>query len=105
LTAQAWPGNVRELMNRVERAAILAGPDGRMGAGLFAGAGAALPLAAGQPPFSRERDPEAWLAEEERWRARELLRLCGGDRKWASRLLGIPASRLAEMLEETAAGS
>ncbi len=101
LSSQPWPGNVRELMNRIERAAILAKADGRMGVELFALPGGAPALASPTPPFAGEDDPEAWLEAEGRWRARELMRRCRGDRKRAARLLGISPARLAELLGES----
>jgi DNA-binding NtrC family response regulator len=100
LTAQAWPGNVRELMNRVERAAILAGAGGRMGVDLFAAQGTAPALAPPNLLFAGEDDPEAWLEAEGRWRAREVLRRCKGDRKRAARLLEVSAARMAELVGE-----
>jgi len=100
LKDQPWPGNVRELMNRVERAAILAGPDGKMPPELFAAAGPSQGGMSPTVPFGVLADPEAWLEAEGRWRAGEVLRLCGGDHKRAARLLGITASRLTELTEE-----
>jgi transcriptional regulator with GAF, ATPase, and Fis domain len=93
-----WPGNVRELMNRLERAAILAPPDGVVGPGLLA-LETAPPGGSPPPAPGSAADPERWLREEERWRARELLRLCGGDRRRAARLLDWPPSRLEAVLK------
>ncbi|MGC8762639.1 MAG: sigma-54-dependent transcriptional regulator [Acidobacteriota bacterium] len=98
LAAYRWPGNVRELMNRLERAAILAPPDGRVGPALLALE--ASPSSESPPPAPESTpDPERWLQEEERWRARELLRLCGGDRRRTARLLEWPLSRLEAALK------
>ncbi len=94
---QSWPGNIRELMNRLERAAILAGPDGRLTLDLLQPGG---PVAAPAGPAFPGGDPEAWLADESRWRARELVRLCGGDQKRAARMLGLAHPALQRLLEK-----
>ncbi len=100
LKDQPWPGNVRELMNRLERAAILCGADGLMEAGLFGGSTSEPSSAQAPPPFPAAGDPEAWLAAEERWRAAQVLRLCGGEGRRAARLLGISSGRLARLVGE-----
>jgi DNA-binding NtrC family response regulator len=98
--AQPWPGNVRELANRLERAAILAGADGRITAeGLGAGAGAPAGAGPAPPPAFPEGDAEAWLEAEARWRCREVVRRCGGDRRRAARLLGMSPTALQRALE------
>lgn len=98
LVSQPWPGNVRELMNRIERAAILAEADGAITPAILAGGGGVFSPALGGPRFSSLQDPEEWLREEERWRAVEILRRCGGDRRRAARILGITPLRMNELL-------
>jgi DNA-binding NtrC family response regulator len=96
--ARPWPGNVRELMNNLERAAILAPTGGVIGPQLFK-EGSPAPAVPSRMSFQDLSDPEAWLQAETAWRARELLRRCGGDRRRASRLLGVSQARLDELLE------
>ncbi|MEW5763900.1 MAG: sigma-54-dependent transcriptional regulator [Acidobacteriota bacterium] len=103
MKSQPWPGNVRELMNRVERGAILAPADGLIGPEILAG-GRMPPPGGTDPPPVQEEDPEAWLEAEERWRAREVLRRCGGDRRRAARLLDWTGSRLEAALAKEEAG-
>ena len=98
LVSQPWPGNVRELMNRIERAAILAEADGAITSAILAGGGGGAPPSVGVPEFSSLQDPEEWLREEERWRAVEILRRCGGDRRRAARILGLTPVRMNELL-------
>ena len=71
-----------------------------MGVSLFAPDGPAPGARAGAPPPAAEADPEARLRAEERWRAAEILRRCGGDRKRAARLLGLSAQKLCQLLDE-----
>ena len=97
LAAQPWPGNVRELMNRIERASILAGPDGVIDAPALE-----LPVEPAQalrvpPALAGLEDPERWLEAEGRWRAGEVLRRCGGDLRRAARLLGLPIQQVEEI--------
>lgn len=97
LAAQPWPGNVRELMNRIERACILAGPDGLIDTPALeppSEAAAAFPAPSALEGIAQ---PEAWLEAEGRWRAGEVLRRCGGDMRRAARLLGLPMGALEEM--------
>jgi len=100
---QPWPGNVRELANRLERAAIMAGPGELLTAEALRGFGSAVPPApesgTGTLDLAAE-DPEAWLVAETRWRAREVFRRCGGDRRRAARLLGWTPAALQKALEE-----
>ena len=98
LVSQPWPGNVRELMNRIERAAILAEADGAITPAILAGGGGGTSPSVGVPEFSSLQDPEEWLREEERWRAVEILRRCGGDRRRAARILGLTPVRMNELL-------
>lgn len=100
LSDQPWPGNVRELMNRIERAAILCSRTGCLGLDLFQGSGASQAGPPGSLSFSGETDPERWLLAEGRWRAEQVLRLTGGDRRKAARLLGVTGPRLSEILGE-----
>jgi DNA-binding NtrC family response regulator len=97
LVSQPWPGNVRELMNRIERASILAGPEGVIDAPALE-----LPQVPAQGPdvasgLAGIEDPEAWLEAEASWRAGEVLRRCGGDLRRAARLLGLPMQKMEEM--------
>lgn len=96
-SARPWPGNVRELMNNLERAAILAGPEGTIGPQLFREPLPGPPGAVGRA-LQDIGDPEAWLQAEAVWRARELLKRCGGDRRRTSRLLGLTQAKLDELL-------
>lgn len=96
LRSRAWPGNVRELMNNLERAAILAPPHGSIAPGLFREGGGIA--SAASLSFQELADPERWLEGETIWRAKELLRRCGGDKKRAARILGFPLSKLEELL-------
>ncbi len=100
LTRQDWPGNVRELMNHIERAAILAGPDGTITTDLLMSGetGARVGSSAGLP-FGLIDDPEAWLHAETAWRASEVLRRCGGDKMRAARILGVPKTKLEDLLK------
>ena len=100
LEGQAWPGNVRELMNRIERAAILSDRNGRIGLEHFQGATIGPPKSVRSLPPAGEKDPEAWLALESKWRAREVVGRCAGDRRRAARVLGLTATKLAEALSE-----
>ena len=87
MAAQEWPGNVRELMNRIERAAILAGKDGSIGPEPFAGP---RQTAGTDPPPPVHGDPEAFLEAEKAWRVRQVAKLCGGDLSRAARIAGLP---------------
>ncbi len=94
LQGQPWPGNVRELFNRIERAAILSSGSlveleelkGRRKEG------------EGTPDFLSEQDPEKWITSEARWRASEVLKRTGGDKKKAAALLGMTAQKLDDIL-------
>lgn len=92
LESQPWPGNVRELVNRIERAALLA--DGPIGPELLQGGRGAAPPDTPDTLRGFPADPEEWLQAEERWRAAEVLRRCGGDLRRAARLLGVTAETL-----------
>ena len=96
LESQPWPGNVRELVNRLERAAILS--SGEIGPGDLSTGSASRPSDMPASLFDYPNDPEGWMEMEERWRAGEVLKRCGGDSKRASRLLGITRERLEKLL-------
>ena len=86
LTAYDWPGNVRELKNAVERAATLAGGDGRLTVERFA-----LPATA-TPQLDRggfRAAKRSMVANWERDRLRELLERSGGNVAEAARLGGV----------------
>ena len=97
LESQPWPGNVRESINRIERAAILA--EGPIGPENLQGPSGAGPPRGRTPAPDGPDDPEAWLAEEARWRAAELLRRCQGDIRRASRILGIRQDQYQRLLQ------
>jgi DNA-binding NtrC family response regulator len=103
MASQPWAGNVRELMNRVERGAILAPADGRIAPEVLSG-GRLPPPGGAAAPLPQEEDPEAWLEAEEGWRAREVLRRCGGDRRRAARLLDWTGARLEAALAKREPG-
>ncbi len=90
MASQPWPGNVRELMNRIERAAILCGHDGKIGPEAFERPVFGTGPSGGDGPPLPHGDPEAFLEAEKAWRVRQVARLCGGDLKRAARLLGVP---------------
>jgi DNA-binding NtrC family response regulator len=96
LESQPWPGNVRELVNRIERAAILA--DGPIGPDLLQSGARQAPAGAPEVLLGHPSDPEGWLAAEERWRAAEVLRRCGGDARRAARILGIKGELFQRLL-------
>jgi DNA-binding NtrC family response regulator len=99
LSRHPWPGNIRELINRVERASILA--DTRVDVEHLEGKGGEVERSSQLPTdlFGHEGDPESWLDAERRWRAAQVLNRCGGERRRASRLLGMKADELEKLLE------
>jgi two-component system response regulator HydG len=102
LVAHRWPGNVRELRNVIERAAILSGdervirPDHlliqRRGATNDSDAG-------GDIRFPRSGKT---LRAVEREAIQIALRITGGNRSAAARMLGISRPRLARKLKDAA---
>ncbi|NMC00608.1 MAG: sigma-54-dependent Fis family transcriptional regulator [Thermoanaerobaculaceae bacterium] len=95
LKNQNWRGNVRELFNRIERAAILAQKD-EIDADDLKGRAKDEDLL---EQFLGIEDPEAWIKEETKWRVKEILKKCQGDKKRAASTLGIPASKIDEIIK------
>jgi two-component system response regulator HydG len=95
LEAYGWPGNVRELENVVERVVVLA-RDGRIEAE------ALPPQVGGIKPASRSAILELIgvpLDEVERRLLDETLRITGGNKTQAAKLLGIDVRTVARKLE------
>lgn len=95
LKNQNWRGNVRELFNRIERAAILAQKD-EIDADDLKGRAKDEDFL---EQFGGIEDPEAWIKEETKWRVKEVLKRCQGDKKRAASILGIPASKIDEIIK------
>ncbi|MBI3268072.1 MAG: sigma 54-dependent Fis family transcriptional regulator [Planctomycetes bacterium] len=96
LAQYAWPGNVRELRNVLERAVILAeGPDLSI-ADLPLEVQAGLPAGDGPEPLA--------LRELERRQILRVLRMTGGNKKEAARLLGIDRKTLHARVKEYGVG-
>jgi DNA-binding NtrC family response regulator len=98
LQAHAWPGNVRELRHAVERASGLAGP--------FTPVLNEEAFEFLLTPNNVTRTPELELgsavlslSEMERVLILKALRLSGGNRAKAAKILGIARSTLFEMLK------
>ncbi len=94
LIKENFPGNVRELFNRIERAAILVKGDVIKEEDLR---GRAKP-----DPLTNLlsiEDPEEFLKEELKWRIKEVLKRCDGDKKRACELLKIPVSKIEDLLK------
>jgi two-component system response regulator HydG len=101
LTAYSWPGNVRQLLNVVQNMVVMAGPedgpldirhipdDIRMGDE----EGAPEPSGAGSLAGTS-------LEQIEKRAIRETLRLTGGNREHAAKLLGIGERTLYRKLKE-----
>jgi DNA-binding NtrC family response regulator len=103
-----WPGNVRELQNALERAAVLS-HDGLIGlSGLppaVLAARALAPAAAGGTRGERPRAAvERSLAVVEREHIDAVLRLTGGHKARAARILGIGTSTLWRKLKAGSRG-
>ena len=94
MLSYGWPGNIRELRRRMKRAVLLAeGP-------LIRCADLGLEKDVGQAV--RDGDPLPALNGEtgERWRIREALKRCGGNKKEAARLLGIDRATLYRRIKK-----
>ena len=94
LIKENFPGNVRELFNRIERAAILVKGDVIKEEDLKG--------RAKTDPFVNLlsiEDPEEFLKEELKWRIKEVLKRCDGDKKRVCELLKIPVSKIEELLK------
>lgn len=94
MLSYGWPGNIRELRRRMKRAVLLAeGP-------LIRCADLGLEKDVGQAV--RDGDPLPTLNGEtgERWRIREALKRCGGNKKEAARLLGIDRATLYRRIKK-----
>ncbi len=90
LMRHAWPGNVRELQNVIESAAILsAGPT-------IAVEAIAIGPARPDDPIADAIGRRSSLAQLEERYIREVLRLTGGNRSEAARILGINRKTLLE---------
>jgi DNA-binding NtrC family response regulator len=95
LKSQNWKGNVRELFNRIERAAILAQKD-EIDADDLKGKAKDEDFL---EQFLGIEDPEAWIKEETKWRVKEILKRCQGDKKRAASVLGISASKIDDIIK------
>jgi DNA-binding NtrC family response regulator len=103
LAAHDWPGNVRELEHTVGRAAAVANgpvigtddlPAEVLGGVRYGDSGIAATPASIYP-----------MAEMKRRHARECLRICGGDRKKAARMLGIHVKTLDSLTRVQGGGA
>jgi len=98
LSSHPWPGNVRELRNVVERAALLAGAEPRIGPEhvlLDEDGGERPPGAASPGPR-----PAIDEASDERARIEDALAECGGNQTRAAELLGISRRTLVNWIEK-----
>jgi transcriptional regulator with PAS, ATPase and Fis domain len=113
LRAYAWPGNVRELKNVMERALVLADPNGRLGVEAlpFERLERTPPPAAGDAPArpagAADRAPAgaSWRdqkAAEEKQAICDALARCAGNQTRAAELLGMPRRTLCAKLKEYA---
>jgi len=90
LMRHAWPGNVRELQNVIESAAILeTGPE-------IATEAIAIGQTQSHDPIAEAIGRRYSLAQLEERYIREVLRLTGGNRSEAARILGINRKTLLE---------
>ena len=101
LHTHRWPGNVRELRNVIERAAILSGDERTIHPEhlLIQRRGDAMP---GGDSIGEIRMPKTGktLAAIEREAIQIALRITGGNRSAAARLLGISRPRLARKMRD-----
>ena len=101
--AYDWPGNIRQLRNFVETMVVLdtdgsLGPDDlppELDSAPAAAAAADLPALGGASPMIGQP-----LAEIERWAIEETLKLTGGNREEAAKVLGIGARTLYRRLDQ-----
>jgi len=93
LRAYPWPGNVRELQNAVERAVILAPPEGSLQADDFP-----APSSAADDTSVLPSGGLLALDELEKRAITEALRQCGGNRTRAAEALGISIRTLRNKL-------
>ena len=102
LKEHSWPGNVRELQNVVERAVILSGESGMLGADHFGlGMTAPVPEAASARDAAPAAEREVGtLAEMEKRHILAALERCHGNRTHAARLLDISIRTLRNKLHE-----
>lgn len=102
LQAHSWPGNVRELRHAVERACGLSDSTSewlREDAFEFLMKGDGLEDDENSDPVARLSAPVLSLAEMERLMILKALRLSGGNRAKAAKILGVARSTLFEMLK------
>jgi two-component system response regulator AtoC len=99
LAAQPWPGNVRQLRNLIERLVVLSEGD-EIGADEAA---REISRSESSPPPHEQATVGARLEERRRFAERtaldEALRLSGGNRALAARILGVSRRTLYNMLE------
>ncbi len=92
LERHAWPGNVRELLNAAERMVVM----GTHGASISV----IEPTSRGLPNLEPGFSLSAYLEETERRILEEALRLAGGDRAEAGRMLGVERNTLRYKLNK-----
>jgi two-component system, NtrC family, response regulator len=98
LRAHPWPGNIRELKNVIERSIILMADDGRLTPDT-------LPLEMQWPGNTSDpADKDLSLAAAEQQHILKVLRLAGGNKSEAARLLGIAPATLYRKLDEYRGG-
>ncbi len=98
LQAHSWPGNVRELRHAIERASGLSGPfANHLGEAEFEFL--LTPENIEQTPELELGAPILTLEEMERALLLKALRLTGGNRANAAKILGIARSTIFEMLK------
>jgi len=98
LRLYGWPGNVRELENVIERAGILAGPDGEITGELISQLLGEGGTAAGEQRVTIP-DTGVDIEELEKQHIVEALRKAGGNKTEAARLLHISRRRLYSRMD------